>query len=1340
MAYSTISVEGGLFPADLLERIATGRVEGQTWREFFSDQAPSGRLGDEIEQAFSDVREYWNTFQRRQAYSHESLTSLTRGAWIIPLLERLGFELVRQPSAAVVGGESYFVSHRAGSDPDAPPVHIVGIDQSLDQRGEWARRSPHALVQEFLNRSDALWGIVTNGRQLRLLRDLARLSRPTYVELDLEALVQGNLYSEFVLFYRLLHRSRFPRGSADAPDCWLEKYYQQGIDEGGRVRERLREGVEAALRELGSAFLRHPASEALRSALHSGALADEGYYRELLRLIYRILFLMVVEERKLIFPPDATNLERQRIYTDFYSIGRLRDRCERYFAEDPHDDLWPGLLQTFQIFRHDDLARQLGLSALDGELFGGRACPHVESARCTNISLLRAIYQLSTFEDEQKIRRRVNYAGLDVEELGSVYEALLEYRPHVDRPLTPSAVAAPPLPLVAGEGPEVRASFHFDLLAGSERKTTGSYYTPPDLVRVLIDQALGPVLEARRGNEAAILGIRVCDPAAGSGHFLLAAARRIGRELARVRSGEDEPTPEHYRQAVRDVIRTCIYAVDKNPLAVDLCKVALWIEGYNAGLPLNFLDHHVRCGDSLVGVFDLKVLNEGIPDDAYTPVSGDDKATASALKKRNRAERVGQLALDLTGAGQYTPRDLADDFDALAALDDRSPSEVTTKAELYESLRGRGTVWYTYKVACDLWTAAFFLPFQPTSQSEASQITTETIRQALAHPNAVHGALAGTAIGLAETHPFFHWPLEFPEVFRDGGFDVVLGNPPWERIKLQEEEFFAGSDPAIAHAPNAATRKALIKQLPRTNPALAARFAAAKHLAESQSRFIRASGRFPLCGRGDINTYSVSAEAMRQLLGPIGRAGIIVPTGIATDDTNKYFFQSIVESEALVSLYDFENREGIFPGVHRSYKFCLLALSGANRPVSRGAEFAFFLQRVDELRDPERRFTLTKADLALLNPNTRTCPIFRTRRDAELTKAIYRRVPVLVREGDPNGNPWGISFQRMFDMSNDSYLFRTREQLERDGWRLRGNVFERGEERYLPLYEGKMVDAFDHRAASVETIVENLKRPGQPREISEADHQNPYCLPLPQYWVCESDVRSNLPKSDFLLAFKSVTSPTNERTMIASMVPLAGVTNSLIVLDLQSDADDLASQSAMLLANLDGFSLDYVAKQKVGGVNLNFFFVKQFPLLTPMAYMRPCPWHFDRTISDWIKLAVVELTYTSYDLATFARDLGYDGPPFRWDEERRFLIRCELDAAFFHLYGIERDDVDYIMETFPIVKRKDAARYGCYRTKEQILAIYDAMRRAMDGGGSYETILDPPPGDRRAAHNEIGGA
>ena len=210
--------------------------------------------------------------------------------------------------------------------------------------------------------------------------------------------------------------------------------------------------------------------------------------------------------------------------------------------------------------------------------------------------------------------------------------------------------------------------------------------------------------------------------------------------------------------------------------------------------------------------------------------------------------------------------------------------------------------------------------------------------------------------------------------------------------------------------------------------------------------------------------------------------------------------------------------------------------------------------------------------------------------------------------------------------------------------------------------------------------------------------------------------------------------------MIASMVPLAGVTNSLIVLDLQSDADDLASQSAMLLANLDGFSLDYVAKQKVGGVNLNFFFVKQFPLLTPMAYMRPCPWHFDRTISDWIKLAVVELTYTSYDLATFARDLGYDGPPFRWDEERRFLIRCELDAAFFHLYGIERDDVDYIMETFPIVKRKDAARYGCYRTKEQILAIYDAMRRAMDGGGSYETILDPPPGDRRAAHNEIGGA
>ncbi|MBI2941035.1 MAG: hypothetical protein HYY04_11425 [Chloroflexi bacterium] len=792
MAYVTVVVEGGLFPADLLERIALGQVEGQRAADFGPD-VPS-RLSDDIQTAFSDVAAYWDAFQRRRAHSRASLTTLTRTYWVIPLLERLGYALTVQRAAAQVGGESYAISHRAGDGPDAPPVLVVALGQSLDRRAEGTRRSPYALVQEYLNRSDALWGLATDGERLRLLRASARVAGPTYVDFDLRAMLQGNQYSEFVLLYRLLHRSRFPRGAADAPECWLEKYYQRGLEEGGRVRERLRDGVEAALKELGTAFLAHPDSGALRAKLHSGQLGPEEYYRQLLRLVYRLLFLFVVEERRLVFDPKHEHADRQPIYTRHYSLGRLRERCERYFADDHYSDLWQGLLQTFCLFRESGAAGQLGLSALDGELFGEAACADLEGAGCENARLLRAVRSLSTFVDG-RVRRRVNYAGLDVEELGSVYESLLDYRPAVTW-LANEFAPAIAKPAFAGSGQSAKADFAaigavstatpgaFDLVAGSERRQTGSYYTPPELVRELIDSALVPVMEERLAEAktpperaAALLGLRVGDPASGSGHFLLAAARRIGRRLAQIRTAEEEPSPEVYRDAVRAVIRTCVYAVDKNPLAVDLCKVALWIEGHEPGLPLSFLDHHVKCGDSLVGVFDLDVLEQGVPDEAYAAVAGDSKTAARYYRDRNREERV-QHSLDTILATPERPTKLAEDFGALATLDDRTPDDVRAKAELYEALRARGTTYYNHNLSCDLWTAAFFAPLR-LPEDGGLVPTTDVVRRSLAHPNGIDNQLAASAIVLGDERRFFHWPLEFPEVFARGGFDVVIGNPPF---------------------------------------------------------------------------------------------------------------------------------------------------------------------------------------------------------------------------------------------------------------------------------------------------------------------------------------------------------------------------------------------------------------------------------------------------------------------------------------------------------------------------------------------------------------------------------
>ena len=955
MNYSTINLEGALFTPDLLERIsqADNSVPGQSPSDF--GLRANRNLLDEIQSGFSDAILRWDAFNRRRARSRQNLATLTRQDWAIPLFEILGFPpLELQRGNIDLGGTNFPISHFAYGAENAPPVHVVSPDQSLDQRGRNARRSPHALVQEYLNRSESLWGVVTNGAKLRLLRDTARLSKPTYLEFDLQAMLEGNAYGEFNALYRLIHATRFPQPGAAPHECLLESYYNQGIEEGGRVREKLRDGVRTALEILGAALIRDPRNDALRDAFGNGRLDESSYYRQLLSFVYRLLFLMVSEERKVLFT-NGGEANLHNIYQRYYSVTSLRERAERRYAGDAHGDLWQGLAQTFRLFRDPIAATALDLFPMNGELFKESTCRDIETAFCSNEAFLDALRSLSTFRDGD-VTRRVNYAHLDVEEFGSVYESLLDYRPVVQ---------------AASETTGRRPGFQ--LAAGTERKQTGSYYTPPELVRELVDSALVPVMNEKlqtartpEARELALLSLRVCDPAAGSGHFLLAAARRIARELAQVRSSAEEPAPAEYRAALRDVVRNCIYAVDKNPLAVDLCKVALWIESHAAGLPLSFLDHHIKCGDSLVGVQDLAVLEDGIPDGAYKAVTGDDRNAATGHRKRNRTERQGRQRAFVS---LYPTADkMASEWAAFDNLEEGNPTEVQAKEDLYQALRSMGTNWWQQKVACDLWTYAFFAPLQPEISGGITTVpTTDNVRQALAD-RGTQPQLEATAIAASLANAFFHWPLEFPDVFEtNGGFDVVLGNPPWERIKLQEKEFFETRDPEIASAINKAARDRLIRALPTTNPGLAEQFAAALHASESASRFVRGSQRFPLTGRGDINTYSIFTETARNICATTGRVGMIVPSGIATDDTTKVFFADVVNGQSLASLYDFENREGVFPGVHRSYKFCLLTLTGADKP-SPQAEFAFFLHRSEQLQDEGRRFTLSPAGFRAVQP------------------------------------------------------------------------------------------------------------------------------------------------------------------------------------------------------------------------------------------------------------------------------------------------------------------------------------------------------------------------------------
>jgi len=590
---------------------------------------------------------------------------------------------------------------------------------------------------------------------------------------------------------------------------------------------------------------------------------------------------------------------------------------------------------------------------------------------------------------------------------------------------------------------------------------------------------------------------------------------------------------------------------------------------------------------------------------------------------------------------------------------------------------------------------------------------------------------------------------------RSNGFDVILGNPPWERVKLQEQEFFAQRDPAVAGAPNAATRKRAIAALKDTNPTLLQEFADATRLAEGESHLMRSSGRYPLCGRGDINTYAVFAESMRDAISPTGRMGVIVPTGIATDDTTKFFFGDMVETRTLASLLSFENEEFIFPGVHHSYCFSLLIASGRATTYEQ-MEFVFFARRIEQLSpDAGRRFILTPDDIVLLNPNTLTCPIFRSERDAEITKAIYRRVPVLIREarkGTAEANPWGLTFMAMFHMANASGLFiapevacpAVRKSLAADA---------EAPPPYLPLYEAKMLHLFDHRWATfardgcdwlTTPVLTKINKEGKPepdtRDVTAAEQANPAMLAAPRYWVKSEEVEARLIKTDkdgnvtwrwereWLLGFRRVSRAGNERSAIFAVLPRVAAGDSVFFAlpDIKS-----AVAVAALYASLTSFAFDYATRQKAGGLNLSFYIAQQLPVLPPSAFAAPCPWEAPvegmrgagggaddagGTLADWIAPRVLELIYTAHDLAGFARDLGYDGPPFRWNPDRRAQIRAELDAAFFHLYGVSRDDAAHILDTFLVFKVRDEERNGgVYKTKEAILAIYDEMTEAMSG-------------------------
>ena len=1405
-------MQGQLFTQDFL---GEGIKETEAWR----------LLDDAVVEEFRvHVSEIFEAFpvtgQPNEATTERNL--------IDPILRALGWEhfLVQQSAGRrrrdvpdyllFHGAEAFQAANRERQDVRRYPhgtaiVEAKRWERFLDRGREpdlFDDGVPSTQMLRYLSRVEVAserhiqWGILTNGRHWRLYYQGARSRSEEFLELDLPIIaeivdVERDMFSPYPencqhllkVFLLMLRRETF---LATDPDG--RTFHQLALDE-GRLWEA---GVAQSLS--GTVF-KNVFPTLIRALVAHDPQApepiDTTYLDEArvaaLTLLYRILFLLYAEDRNLLPVRDDR-------YDD-YALRRIRESVrDRIDTRDTFSATQgryhQALKELFVAIHRGDEA--LGLPPYNGGLFDPDQHLILNRVTIPDAEFAPMLDALSR-RTEGDSRKWINYRDLSVQQLGSIYERLLEYGATVES--------------------DGRITIRPNIFA---RRTSGSYYTHDDLVSLIIERAVGPLLEERRNaflNEAeelrsartrkatrleklreldpatSFLRLRICDPAMGSGHFLVSLVDYLAdaalEAIAEAEAAVDWASPDHpYRSPLverietirqrileqadehrwtidreqlddrhivrRMILKRSVYGADKNPMAVELAKVSLWLHTFTVGAPLSFLDHHLRCGDSLFGEWVGPAMQE-------------------------LSERYGLL---INPAVQQA-RAAVEGMRRIEQLTDADIGEVRTSSEIFdhvtedtEPLRRfldfrHALRWLGYhnlnrrdlpREIVAIMDGTYGDPFAvvsagiPAVGEESEEPKTEDLLGAVdpkqLPPSAAQvvgrklredaRTLLDKARVLAERDRYLHWQIAFPGVWQDwesreprGGFDVIIGNPPWDRMKLQEVEWFAARRPEVALAIRASDRKRMINALRDREDPLWHDYLTAKSQSENAVTVARNMRDYPLLSGGDVNIYSLFVERAHGLIRAVGLVGLLTPSGIASDKSASAFFRGISTTGRLAALFDFENKRVFFPDVHASFKFCTYVAGGTER-IFDGAECAFYLHDVAELSDPDRRFVLRAEDFARVNPNTGTAPVFRTRRDAELTTAIYERVPVLVdRRGDSPNRAWPVRYLRMFDMTNDASLFRRAQELENDGFYQTGEGrWRRGEEECVPLYEGKMVQGFDHRAASVVVNPENLNRPAQPEPATPEQHQNPDWTPDPQYRVASHDLRA-LYGLQWYLAFKDVTAPTNVRTMIAALIPAVAVGNTLPLLlpvvpgepaedASEEDRDEYEvgllealqayrSWAPLVLGNLNSFSYDYLARQKVHGQHLNFFIVEQLPLLPERPYDQTFG---EMTASELVRYEVLRLTFTAHDMAPFARDMGYEGEPFPWDEEDRRHRRARLDALYFLLYGINREDAGYILDTFPIVRREDEAAFGRYVTRELILAYMNALE-----AGDRETIV-----------------
>jgi hypothetical protein len=1342
-----VDVKGGLWGADLLAALADdrARLPADTIRPDSYGLPRRASTEQAARAAWTVLTAAWEEFSDQHtarverdgtdAYGDDRFTYAT---WLRHLMDQLGYTPAENPSGRLVipssdeDDDRFPITHTHAGQ---VPLHLLAAGVPLDSRTRGVagadRQSPHSLVQDYLNRTPRhLWAIVTNGLTLRILRDNAALSRQAHIEFDLAAIFDDGAYADFALLWHAAHATRFTHDPAATPAaCIAERWQDHATATGVAALDDLRDGVEAAIAEIGQGLLEQPANTQLRGALDDpdDPFDAAAYYRELLYVAYRHVFWFTLDDRDLIHPSDA---ERSKVaaYRDHYASSALRAKARAHLGAH-HPDGWQHYGAVAAWFADPAGQPALALPGLLGRLWDPDATVHLNDATLTNRRYYEALRRLGYVTRDGALQR-INYDAMGSEEVGAVYESLLEIRPTVDT---------------------TQRRFALGRTEGSDRKKTGSYYTPTSLIKVLLDEALDPVLDERlkqavhdlptdatadqrtRAEEEAVLGTTICDPAMGSAHFLVAAGMRSAKRLAQIRTQEIEPSPEAVQQAFRDVASRSLYGVDLNPMAVELAKVAIWLECHVPGQPLTFLDHHLKQGNALLGVgFDPDLIawnrgaakagsQKGVPDAAFKPLAGDDKAYARQLRDANRARRARGGDLRFHSAGAHVDRleklafaarqltDLGDDTPEALAAKQRAWADYEHDAELTRQCL-RADAWmasWTIAKTRDA-TKRLTTPDPLADDDLPWDVYYDTFFDDEPDPQR-----PGIRAVQAEANrlDLFHWYVEFPDIAATGGWGMNVGNPPWEHTELKEKEWFANAGHEdIAAAKTASQRKKAIDALASSDDPADRQTAAQWQLdsrdAQAMSEFARTGGRFPRGGVGRVNTYALFADHFTQSVSPAGRVGIIVPTGLITDYTYRDFFAHLVDERRLAAAYDFENKgKQFFPDVHASFRFVTLIATAPGEAAA--ARFAFMVHDTAELDDASRSYTLTPEQIALVNPNTKTAPVFLTSRDASLTTSVYRSHGAFVVDAPPH-NPWGMAFSAgLFNLSADSNLF-DEPSRHRDNLPLAG------------LYEAKMFWHFDHRYATYEgeTV----------RSLSSDEKRDPSFEVSCRAHIDPSEVRHRLAelpwKYDVLLCWRDIARATDQRTLVSALVPASAVGNSAFIAVLDRELRDLT----LLLAQFCSFALDYIVRQKSSGTHLNYYLIKQLPVPNPDRFERKASWDQAVTLAEWIIARSAALSNTTQFMANA---LGYSRPA-GWAERQREAWRTELDAAMFHVYGYSRDEVEYVMDTFSVAARRDRQAEGLaeddpnWRTKRFILGKYDELARHAAAGTTYESPHPPP--------------